>query len=194
MLTFLSTVKSRLLLTDTTDDAFLTGLITAVGERFDQETNRDLQYGDNYTYEFDADYQEIVPTSYPIRYITGFALKTTERQGFRPLNPPPDYIIRKRTTITLTTGPLGSREQLGQMTYSAGYVTPDMGTPADDQVALPADISQAAAEQVIYWYQNRNRLGLSQANTTGASVTQYADLDLIPLVIGILRPYKRWNL
>ena len=193
MLTTLPKVTARLGLDDTIDDAFLKGLIAAVSARFDQECQRRIQYIDNATFEFDADYMDIMPDVYPIRYVTGWGLKTNERFGFRPLNPQPEYIIKNSTVITLVTGPLGSREQRGQVTLSGGYVPPGQ-TVADGQVACPADLEQACIEQVVYWYQNRNRLGLPTVSAGGATITQNGDLDLLPMVVGMLRPYRRLNL
>jgi len=78
------------------------------------------------------------------------------------------------------------------VTYTGGYVLP--GTDAEaGQTALPKDIELAALEQVAYWYQNKDRLGINNvAAEGGGSINRFYTYDLAPDVEGTLKPYIRF--
>ncbi len=96
MLTTLSTLKSRLGLTefDVKDDAILTNALNAVSARFDKESNRTLARTIDATHEFAADETEIPVPCYPIETVTRFELKSTETEGWleQPATP---YLVRR---------------------------------------------------------------------------------------------------
>ena len=101
MLTLLSTVKTRLVLLDTTTyDDILTNAIEAISARFDKETNRTLARTENITQEFDPGDAEILGTCYPIESVSKFELKTTEAEGWVE-QATPGYLIRSSCIISL---------------------------------------------------------------------------------------------
>ncbi len=159
MLTQLSTVKSRLGLTefDVKDDAILTNALNAVSARFDKESNRTLARTIDATHEFTADVTEISVPCYPIETVTRFKLRSAESEGWieQPTTP---YLVRRYCVISLPT-PLGTAAQQARLAYTGGFVLPG-ATPGPGQTPLPADLEQAAVEQVAAWYQNRDKLGL----------------------------------
>ncbi len=192
MLTQLPTVKARLGLLDTDlqYDSLLTNAIKAVSERFDRECNRRLARAENFTQEFAPDITELCAVCYPIETVSKFELKSNEGDGWLE-QAGIEYLVRSRCVISLSR-PLGSSRQLGRVTYTAGYVLP--GTAAGDgQSALPADLEQAAVEQVAYWFQNRDRLGLLRVWEYNGTYRHYADLDLLRSVKAILFQYTRWE-
>ncbi len=57
---------------------------------------------------------------------------------------------------------------------------------------LPNDLEGAAVEQITYWFQNRDRLGLVSVSGEGGSLSQFAKLDLLPSVQATLKNQTRW--
>jgi hypothetical protein len=199
MLTQLSTLKTRLALldTDTTCDALLVAAIKSVSARFDLECNRTLARSVDATYEFTADETEICVPCYPIETVTKFELKTSESEGWVE-QPNVRYLIRRNCVISLNLAfslqPLALSQ--ARVVYTGGYVLPG-SAPLDPPVPvchnLPDEIEQAAVEQVAYWFQNRDRLGLLRIWDYHATYRHFADLDLLSSVRAVLAKYARWN-
>jgi hypothetical protein len=180
-----------LLDSDTTNDPLLISAIKAVSARFDAECNRTLARTENSIYEFPADSLEVCCPCYPIETIARFELKTSEATGWAEQTGV-DHLIRGQCVISLAML-LGNFRAQARVVYTGGYVLP--GTPAGaGQTALPADLEQAAVEQVAYWFQNRERLGLLRIWDYHATYRQFADLDLLPAVRAVLCTYARWSL
>ena len=164
MLTLLSTVKTRLAIDefDLTYDTILTNALTAFSFRFDKETNRTLARTVNLTQEFDSSDAEICLACYPVETVTKFELKTTEAEGWIEQTGI-DFLIRNHCVLSLAQPLNASRSTLnapqGRVTYTGGFVLPGT-TPGAGQTALPADLEQAAVEQVAAWFQSRDKLGL----------------------------------
>jgi hypothetical protein len=192
MLAQLSTLKARLAIldSDTTNDALLANAIEAVGARFDAECNRTLARTENSIYEFPADSLEICCPCYPIETVTRFELKTSEAAGWVEQTKV-EHLVRRQCVISLAA-PLGNFRAQARVAYTGGYVLP--GTSAAvGQTALPPDVEQAAVEQVAYWFQNRERLGLARIWDYHATYRQFADLDLLPAVRAVLATHARWG-
>jgi len=88
---------------------------------------------------------------------------------------------------------------LARVTYTAGYLLPgdpDPQPPPDNPqpIRLPADLEQAAVEQVAYWFQKRDKLGLKTYWPSGAAYQGFADQDLLESVKVVLRSHQRWSL
>ncbi len=193
MLTTLSTLKARLGLTefDVKDDAILTNALNAVSARFDKESNRTLARTVDATHEFPADDTEISVPCYPIETVTRFELKSTETEGWIE-QPPTPYLVRRSCVISLSS-PLGTAAQQARLTYTGGFLLPG-ATPGPGQTPLPADLEQAAVEQVAAWYQNRDKLGLKTIWPHEGSYMQFLQSDLLPAVKAVLKQYERWSL
>ena len=160
MLTQLSTVKARLAIpeADTTNDALLTAAIKAVSARFDKATNRNLARAENATFEFPSNDTELSPPAYPVESVSKFELKTDEAEGWTE-QPDIKYLIRNACVISLPRPLSTLHSALSRITYAGGYVLP--GTErAPGQTPLPDDLEQAAVEQVAFWFQNREHIGL----------------------------------
>lgn len=192
MLALLSTVKNRLglLETEITYDALLAATIQVVSQRFDFETNRTLARTENLRQEFEAHAIEICAACYPIETVTSFELKTSEIEGWVE-QALPRHIIRQRCVISLQA-PLGALWQQARVTYTGGFVVPG-ATPAPGQEPLPAMIEQAAVEQVAFWFQNRDRLGLSRMWEYHGTYRDIAELDLLQSVRLALFHFTRWE-
>ena len=199
MLTQLQTVKTRLGIDEfnVQFDALLTNAINSVSARFDKESNRTLARTVSATFEFSADDLEIPVPIYPIESVTKFETKTSESAGWIEQTGV-TYLLRKACIISLSAnnfGPwtldFGPGPALARVTYTAGYVLP--GTPPSaGQTALPSDLEQAAVEQVAYWFQNREALGLTRLWPHQGTYEQFSGLDLLPSVEAVLKGYRRW--
>ena len=198
MLTQLTTMKARLNISpaDTTQDDLLTRAIAAVSARFDHECNRTLARTVDATQEFLATEREIVAQCYPIEAVTKFEVKTTEVEDWveRTVT---DYLVRQACVISLGA-PLSVAPQvalintaIGRVTYTGGYVQPGT-TPSPGQTPLPSDLESAAVEQVAVWYQNRDKLGLIRHWPSSGTYLVLSQLPLLPQVVAMIRPYRRW--
>ena len=192
MITQLSTVKARLGISEfeVADDVLLTNALQAVTERFDKECRRTLARSADAQLEFSADETELRVACYPIETVGQFELKANEIEGWLPQSGV-KFLIRRRCVISLATR-LGSWCEQGRVMYTGGYVLPG-NVAGPGQVELPQDLEQAAVEQVAYWYQNRNDLGVIREWPKGGTYRQFVDLDLLPSVRAVLRRHERWT-
>ncbi len=199
MLIQLATIKSRLGIDDfnVQFDALLTNAINSVSARFDRDTNRTLARTASATFEFSADDLEICPPIYPIESVTKFESKTSESAGWIEQTGV-EYLIRKGCIISISS-PLNLQlstfnlQPQARVTYTGGYVLPGT-SPSAGQTALPSDLEQAAVEQVAYWFQTREALGLTRLWPHGGSYEQFSGLDLLPSVQTVLNRYQPWTI
>lgn len=193
MLTQLSTLKSRLglLETEIQYDALLAAAIAAMSQRFERECKRRFGRQENCTQEFPADRVELCPACYPIESVARFEVKTTEAEGWVEQTGV-SFLVREGCVLSLTV-PLGNRRQQGRITYTGGYVLPGQ-TPGPGQAALPALLEQACIEQLVYWFQNRDRLGLERIWEYHATYRDFGDLDLLSSVRAVLFQFTRWEI
>jgi hypothetical protein len=196
MLTQLSTAKSRLAIpdADTTSDAILTSAIKAVSDRFDKECNRTFERTVAATHEFDAADTEICPVCYPIETVTKWETKSSESEGWVE-QPAPDYLLRSSCVISLQSpfsiSPLAF--SLCRIAYTGGYLPPGVIDPPS-AARLPDDIEQAAVEQIAFWFQKRDKLGIRISWPSGGTYQQFTTQDLLPSVQSVLARYQRWHL
>jgi len=191
LLAQLSTIKTRLGITDTIDDTLLTSLIEFASARFERETNRSLERATSATEEFSADQTEILVARFPLENVSSFHLKENETDGW-VLQSNIDYLIRRACVISLSA-PIGTKYEQARVTFTGGFVLPGT-TPGAGQAALPDDLEHACVEQVAYWYQNRHRLGLLSMPAEGRTFFNIAQIDLLPQVASILKRYERFCL
>jgi len=196
MLSTLATVKARLsidpLFVDFDD--LLTRALTAISARFDRETNRTLTRTANSTFEFDASETEIIPPCYPIESVSKFETKSTEAEGWVEQSNI-DYLIRNSCIISLQSplSTLNSSLSTARVTLAGGYVMPG-DTPGPGQAPLPADLESAAVEQVAYWFQTQDKLGLVRHWPHEGTYLQLSGADLLPSVASVIAKYKRWSI
>lgn len=193
MLCQLQTLKDRLKLpeSDVVDDDILTNFILAVSGRFARECNRIFDYSDSATFDFRADEMNVAVNRYPIVLPLSFAVKTTEPAGFVLESIMPDYVLNPTKSIIELAAPLGSSRQIARVTFEGGYALPG-NTPSGSEPALPDEIEQACVEQCVFYYQNKDRLGLAGVSAEGGSISKLATADLLPHVQVLLKKYERW--
>jgi len=196
MLTQLLTVKTRLALDEfnVQYDSLLTNAIKAVSARFDKETNRALARTEDATHEFSADETEILVPCYPIEAVTKFELKSTEAEGWVEQTGI-DFLIRRQCIISLTSplSTLNSQPSTCRVTYTGGYLLPG-SADVPSATRLPDDLEQAAVEQVAYWFQNRDKIGLNTIWPHAGTYEKFIQSDLLLDVKAVLKKYQRWSL
>ena len=79
------------------------------------------------------------------------------------------------------------------MTYTGGYVLPG-ADPAPGQLPLPDDLENAAVEQVAYWFQTRDNIGLDTIWPHFGTYQKFAQLPLLLPVQQVLGHYRRYTL
>ena len=193
-LTELTTVKARLEIdnADTADDVILTNTITALSERIENDTNRKFDYQAAATFQFRGNTMDILPDRFPVLSVDTLETKDNEATGWVAVadQDMPDILIGERLNVIELSSAVGNSRNLARVTYAAGYILP--GCAAVNGVSpLPPDLEQAVVEQVCYWYQRRNQLGLVSVSGDGGSVSQFRTLDLLPSVAAVVRKYER---
>jgi hypothetical protein len=196
MLTTLSTIKLRLALpdADTTYDTILTSALKAISARFDNECHRTFARTENATHEFDPADTEILVPCYPIESVTKFELKQNEADGWLEQTNV-NFLIRRSCIISLSSVfcSLSSVLSLARVTYTGGYLLP--GSPDNPAATrLPADLEQAAVEQVAHWFQTRDYLGLKTHWPSGGTYLQFTQEPLLPSVAATLKQFERWTI
>lgn len=194
MLTTLSLVKTRLKLpdSDVVDDGILTYFIQLVSARFENDANRRFAYGPGFD-EFEGHETELRVSRYPIdqaQPIT-FDILRLASIGWESVTNV-EFLVRKNCVVSLVTR-LGEWKQNLRLSYFGGFVLPDADpVPTTTNPLLPDDLQLAASEQVAYWYQNKDRLGLRSLSGAGASIAHIGNIDLLPSVLATIKKYERW--
>jgi hypothetical protein len=190
MLAQLTTLKTRLGLeiADTDDDTLLSNFLAHASGRFELECNRTFGRREDCTEEFGGNESELRPSRYPIEEVSLFELKISEVTGWVE-QASVDYVLRRGCVVSLG-GALGTERSQLRLTYTGGYVLP--GDTADTgQTELPDDLEQACVEQVVYWFQRKDQLGLTSVSGEGGSIQNFSSLDLLPHVRAVLKRYER---
>ncbi len=192
MLTQLTSVKDRLgiLPADTQYDAMLTRFIEAASARFDRECGRTFARAAGAMHEFPGRAREVLPACYPVEVVTKFELKTTESEGWVEQTGV-EYVVRSGCVVSLQA-PLSTIEAaVGRVTYTGGYVLPG-AVPGAGETALPADVEQAAIEQVAAWFYNKEKIGLVRHWPSSGTYVVLSQQPLLTSVAATLRRYQRW--
>jgi hypothetical protein len=193
MLTTLPTLKTRLALDEfnVQFDSLLTSAIKAISVRFDKETNRTLARTTDAIHEFCADETEILVPCYPLETVTKFELKSTESEGWVEQTGI-DFLIRRSCIISLLS-PISCLRSpaLARVTYTGGYLLPG-SADVPSATRLPDDLEQAAVEQVAFWFQTRDKLGLNTIWPHAGTYEKFIQSDLLPNVRATILRYERW--
>lgn len=189
MLAQLATVKDRLGILDSTHDALLTMALQAMSMRFDLETGRTLARTVDATFEFQGDETDLAVACYPIESVAGFEVMEFGAGIWVPQDEP-GWLVRRGCVISLLT-PLARSTEQARVIYTGGYVLPGF-VPAAGQAALPKVVEAAAIEQVAFWFQNRDNLGVLKRWPQAGDYIQLQDTDLLPAVTAVLARFRRW--
>jgi hypothetical protein len=146
------------------------------------------------TEDFAASELEIPVCCYPIEEVTKFEIKSSESTGWVEQKGV-EYLVCGKCVISLPV-PLWARcasAAVARVTYTGGYVLPG-ATAGPGQAALPADLENAAVEQVAFWFERKDNAGVIRIWPTGGNYMQLVDTDLLPSVRAVLRRHTRFSL
>jgi hypothetical protein len=189
MLTTITAARERLGLPDTKDDIWLTIAIGWATGIFEKVCNRQFGRVSGALQEFDACDQSILLRRYPVESVSLFSLRVG--YAWMPQNGA-RYDFDGPSGVVHIYAPLGTEGQRARVLYTGGYVLPGNVIEADSgQTELPTEIQGACLEQVAYWYQRRDQLGLGSIATGGGSVSQSGTMRLLPIVEETLIPHRR---
>lgn len=178
-LTSLDNVKAWLGLTDpsqTTDDALLSRLITAVSQFAQTWCNRQFTSQDYVETRDGTGNRRLFLANYPVTAVASLTINgraIPSGDAFRA----PGFFF---TGGTLTLNGYRFDRGLGNIgvAYTAGFAT------------IPADLEQACIEQIAYRYRELSRIGMSSKVMAGET-TAFVVKDMLPSVLAALQNYKR---
>ncbi len=187
-------VKNRLGETGTDHDATLARLILGLTAICEGYVNRPLILNTADATEYYAACGELLQlTRYPVVAITSIkqavdynfddADALVADEGYRLINNGVTGIVRGIYGTWFDT-PDGI-----EVIYRGGYCIAGR-TPGEGETAMPADLREAAIEQVTFLFKRRDDLGLSAVGFEGGSINKFSAIDLLPQVKKILDNYK----
>lgn len=187
MLFELSTLKTRLNISGTGDDAALTGIAEAVHQMFDHWSNRTLAHAEADQYVFTGSRQDISLPRYPVEIVISIACRSHSRDPWRAQSGI-RWRLDSASGVLCLDAPVGSDVEETRILYTGGYVLP--GTTAESyQYALPKDIEEAALAQAIHLYESRHNAIAAAAGGSPAKTVR--DTELLPHVELALQPHRR---
>lgn len=189
----LADVKDRLGLSTTEDDTLISRIITGLESIFNNFTSRKLVLNaiDETIYRA-GNGPRLSLERYPIVNIT--SIKEAVDYDFDnadALVANTDYrhISNTGMIYRLCRQSWPGVEDCIEIKYRGGYVSAGQ-VPAAGELAMPADIREAAIEQASFMYKRRNDPGVTTNSFDGSSITTSA-MDLLPIVKETLKIYKR---
>jgi len=176
-LTTLANVKAWLSLTETTDDALLAALISAVSNYIQTWLNRTI---------IEAPYSEarngiaggdtLVLANYPVQSVSSLTIDG------QIIPQSPDYVASGYWSDDIAVYLVGYRMTRGRgnvrLSYTAGYSS------------VPLELAQACTELVALRYSERDRIGHQSKSLAGETVS-FMIKDFPPDVLTILNNYRK---
>lgn len=199
-LTTLATVKDELGIADDSQDARLTRMIHAATRRFESECSRRFARAD-YTERIKGQgMNEILLGQWPVVSISSLTLDgvtLVENTDFTALPNdgilPRDYIWRwaagGHPDLTNDPDPYSARRNI-EVSYTAGYVTPEMADQDSSLVRdLPEDLEDACIRYVVFLVMNAP--GVKSENTGGGYRKELFTSGLSDEIEQVLCRYRR---
>jgi hypothetical protein len=194
----LADVKGRLGLTLTDNDSLLNRIILGIEEIFNNETRRHLIVNAaDVTEYYTGTGPHLQLNRYPVVSIT--SIKEALDYDFTNadvlvLNT--DYRIiagGKNGIIYCPYGIWSSVEDSIEIIYRGGYCSAGQ-IPGEGEISLPADLREAAIEEVSFIFKRKDDIGLSSVSFEGGSFGSFSSIELLPMVKAVLQRYRRPSL
>jgi len=192
----LADVKERLGLADTKYDLAINRIIVGLEAIFDSYTHRKLILNSSDVTEYFTGLGSLLQVKrYPIISITSIKEALDyDFDGADALTANTDYrkvgdrgiLYRILMNWAAFTGSI-------QLVYRGGFCSAGQ-TPGEGEVALPADLREAAIEQTSFIFKRRDDIGLSGVGFEGGSMSKFSAMKLLPLVEETLKKYRRLSL
>jgi len=191
MLTTLAKVKRRLGLPDSDlqYDTLLTDWIAAVTAGFERYCGRGLVRQVDHEQRYEAHRMFVPLDLYPVEGETvAFELRSRGAISGALVASAP-YGMSPAGSVVELDVPLGVQGQQVAMKYTGGYV-PSGVVAGPGQVALPADLENAATETVATWFMLKDRSGLSSWSSAGFVGGKIVGGALLASVQAVLDRYR----
>jgi hypothetical protein len=202
MLCTVKDIKDRLGLTDeqTDHDAVIAQIIAGFTSLADRMTNRVLLATEEDVLEYYTGGTALLQVRrYPILTIT--SVKESETGDFdeaAALIEGDDWrlVSKGLSGVIRRLWGLWSPEIDGiQIVYRGGYAAAgaeeqEDGLP-DGEIAMPADLREAAIKQCSMEFQRRDDLGISGTTFEGGGFNKFTDMQMLPVVRDVLESYRR---
>jgi hypothetical protein len=202
-LTILTTCKTEMSVTSSTDDDYITYLIKAVSDYIASRCNRNFTYSAAWSENVAAYAQpRLIVTHTPVISVTSITYNgsTISSDTYSLVDAGKGWIFNRSGWYwtaalypNIAQDPyVGSENALYAVTYAGGYVTPQQ---AADNVALtrslPYDLEQACVQGVVSLYRARGQdQRISQESLLSYSVG-YREVEEVSAVANVIRRYRR---
>ena len=191
-------VKLRLGISDSDYDDMIAAIIAGLTGRFDAFCGRTLlQTAGDVTEYYTGLRQYLQLNRYPLIAITSIkeawdrdfdnAVALTAEDEYWPMSLGKNGIIFREAIVW------PRKADSIQVIYRGGY-TAAGETPGSSEIALPAEIREAAIMQATMVYKRRDDIGLSAVGFEGGSMTKFQAMKLLPDVEEVLKQYRRPSL
>lgn len=194
----LADVKDRLGISDTESDAAINRIISSLEAIFDGRTKRKLLVNAADVTEYYAGLGTLLQLArYPLVSITSVKIAydydfdsadaLTADSGYRKITGGKNGILYR---INLNWP---EKHDAIQVIYRGGYCSAAQ-SPGAGEIALPADLREAAIEQASFIFKRKDDIGLSGIGFEGGSINKFSAIDLLPMVKKVLDTYRRPSL
>ncbi len=188
-------VKMRLAISDSDYDTMIAAIIAGLTGRFDAFCGRTLlQTSSDVTEYYTGLSQYLQLNRYPVISIT--SIKEARDRDFdnaTALTAEEDY-----WPMSLGKNGILFREGVWwppkpdsiQVIYRGGFAAAG-DEPGSSEIALPAEIREAAIKQAAMEFKRRDDIALSGVGFDGGSMTKFQPMKLLPDVEDVLKQYRR---
>ncbi len=191
-------VKTRLGLSGSKYDVMITAIVVGLTGRFDAFCGRTLlQTAADVTDYYTGGCPYLQLNRYPVISITSVkeawdrdfdnADALTANDDYWQMNGGKNGIIYRN----LSRWPI--RPDSIKVIYRGGYAAAGE-EPGSSEIALPAEIREAALQQASLIYKRRDDIGLSAVGFEGGSMNKFQAMKLLPDVEEVLKQYRRPSL
>ena len=192
----LADVKDRLGDTDTENDGTINRIILGIESLFESFTQRKLLVNAaDVTEYFTGCGRRLQLNRFPVVSITSVVESWDYDFGNADaLTVNTDYRIVGENGILyrVVTGWLAIEESV-RVIYRGGYCAAGQ-TPGEGEFQMPADLREAAIEQVSFLFKRKDDLGLAGVSFEGGSISKFSAIKLLPLVQETLSRYRKPSL
>lgn len=97
------------------------------------------------------------------------------------------HIVNRGWDIASTIGPFPgtSNEEVLRVTYIGGYLDANNAS-----TTLPADLTYAIAEQVVYEFRRRKDIGLRDVSMPNGNIVKVTDRQFLPKTLDTIKTYR----
>ncbi len=195
----LADVKDRLGKSDTESDVTINRIIAGISDYFDGFCQRQLIQPAAAVTEYYTGLSSFLQLNrYPIISVTSIkqaidynfddATALTENTDYRIMAAGKKGVLHRTLRVPWFDVPDSI-----QVIYRGGFCSAGQA-PGDGETAMPADLREAAIEQVTFVFKRKDDIGLLGVGGPGGDITKFSAMKLLPLVEQTLKRYVKPSL